>query len=93
MEIQTLAGFFKLKGVPVGRCPTVVKMVFRALSGPSPFKALHAVAATNGAIGQSKLGPLDDSHWWETEDTQIRVDGYYFLALRFLGSVKEVRVP
>jgi hypothetical protein len=92
MEIQTLAGFFKLKGVPVGRCPIVVKRVFRALSEPSPFKALKVVAAMNCGDGQSKLGSSDQSHWWETEEGQIRADRYYFLALRFLGSVREVRV-
>jgi hypothetical protein len=90
MEIQTFAGFLKLKGVTVGRCPTVVKVVFRALSEPRPFKALKAVATITSDKGQSVLGASDESHWWETEDTQIRQDGYYFLALRFLGLVKEV---
>ena len=92
MEIQTLAGFFELKGVPVGRCPIVVKSVFRALSEPSPFKVLKVVAAMKCGDGQSKLGSSDQSHWWATEEGQIRADGYYFIALRFLGSVKEVKV-
>ena len=90
MEIQMLAGFYKLKGVMVYRCPTVIKMVFRALSEPLPFKTLKAVATTECNIGQSTLGPFNESYWWITKDAQIREDGYYCLALRFLSSVKDV---
>jgi hypothetical protein len=87
-----MAGFFKLKGVEVGQCPAIIRMVFRVLSSARPYKALKAMSEMIIGKGRSTVGDTDASHWWTDEAGSIQEDGYYFMAKKFLGSVEDVSV-
>lgn len=85
-----VAGFFKIKGVKVGTCPAIVQMVFQMISSSRPYKGLKRLAELSGRIDRSRNSQPDTTQWWETLDIPIKNDGYYFLALKFLISVKDV---
>jgi hypothetical protein len=90
MESQMVAGFFKIKGVKVGRCPAMVQMVFKIISAARPYKDLKRVAEISRRISRLTKSEGDETHWWEMLEIPIKNDGYYFLALTFLASVKDV---